>query len=390
MRARDHGIVIGRLRPGPFNAITDVTGVRVGHTTLIRGDGPRVVGEGPVRTGVTAIVPHDGDPFVEPVFAGCHRLNGNGELTGLEWVRESGFLTSPIAITNTHSVGVVHDALIAHAVRHHRPGAEFWSLPVVGETYDGVLNDINGFHVRPEHLDTALDGATGGPVVEGAVGGGTGMICHEFKGGIGTASRLVPATDGGWAVGALVQANYGSRDLLRIDGVPIGEAIPTTEVPSPWDAAMARSRAAGTGGHAAPGAGSIIVVLATDAPLLPHQCERLAQRAGLGIARMGGIASTSSGDIFIAFATGNRGLPGAAPDGEPDPRQVLHVRMVEDARMTPLFQAAVEATEEAISNALLTAGTMTGADGITAHGLDGARVVEIMARHGRGPAARPA
>jgi D-aminopeptidase len=390
VRARDHGIVIGRLRPGPFNAITDVTGVRVGHTTLIRGDGPRVVGEGPVRTGVTVIVPHDGDPFVEPVFAGCHRLNGNGELTGLEWVRESGFLTSPIAITNTHSVGVVHDALIAHAVRHHRPGAEFWSLPVVGETYDGVLNDINGFHVRPEHLDTALDGATGGPVVEGAVGGGTGMICHEFKGGIGTASRLVPATDGGWAVGALVQANYGSRDLLRIDGVPIGEAIPTTEVPSPWDAAMARSRAAGTGGHAAPGAGSIIVVLATDAPLLPHQCERLAQRAGLGIARMGGIASTSSGDIFIAFATGNRGLPGAAPDGEPDPRQVLHVRMVEDARMTPLFQAAVEATEEAISNALLTAGTMTGADGITAHGLDGARVVEIMARHGRGPAARPA
>ena len=390
MRARDHGIVIGRLRPGPFNAITDVTGVRVGHTTLIRGDGPRVVGEGPVRTGVTAIVPHDGDPFVEPVFAGCHRLNGNGELTGLEWVRESGFLTSPIAITNTHSVGVVHDALIAHAVRHHRPGAEFWSLPVVGETYDGVLNDINGFHVRPEHLDTALDGATGGPVVEGAVGGGTGMICHEFKGGIGTASRLVAATDGEWAVGALVQANYGRRDLLRIDGVPIGEAIPTTEVPSPWDAAMARSRAAGTGGHAAPGAGSIIVVLATDAPLLPHQCERLAQRAGLGIARMGGIASTSSGDIFIAFATGNRGLPGAAPDGEPDPRQVLHVRMVEDARMTPLFQAAVEATEEAISNALLTAGTMTGADGITAHGLDGARVVEIMARHGRGPAARPA
>jgi D-aminopeptidase len=216
------------------------------------------------------------------------------------------------------------------------------------------------------------------------------MICHEFKGGIGTASRLVAATDGGWAVAALVQANYGSRDSLRIDGVPIGEAIPTTDVPSPWDAAMARSRAAGTGGHAAPGAGSIIVVLATDAPLLPHQCERLAQRAGLGIARMGGIASTSSGDIFIAFATGNRGLPGAAPEGEPDPRQVIDVRMVEDTRMTPLFQAAVEATEEAIVNALLTAGTMTGADGITAHGLDGARVVEIMARHGRGPAARPA
>jgi D-aminopeptidase len=388
VRARNHGIVIGRLPAGTLNAITDVAGVRVGHATLIHGDGPRVVGEGPIRTGVTVVVPHDGDPFVEPVFAGCHRLNGNGELTGLEWVRESGFLTSPIAITNTHSVGVVHDALIAHSVRHHRPGSELWSLPVVGETYDGVLNDINGFHVRPEHLDAALDGATGGPVVEGAVGGGTGMICHEFKGGVGSASRVVAAADGGWTVGALVQANYGSRELLRIDGVPIGEAIPTTEVSSPWDAAMALARAAGSGGHAAPGAGSIIVVIATDAPLLPHQCERLAQRAGLGIARMGGIASTSSGDIFIAFATGNRGLPGAAPDEAPDPRAVIDVRMVEDARMTPLFHAAVEATEEAIVNALLTAGTMTGADGITAYGLDGARVVEIMARHGRGPAAR--
>ena len=388
MRARDHGIILGRLLPGPHNAITDVAGVRVGHATLIRGDGPRVVGRGPVRTGVTVVVPHDGDPFVEPVFAGCHRLNGNGELTGLEWLRESGFLTSPIAITNTHSVGVVRDALIAHAIDHHPAGAEFWSLPVVGETYDGVLNDMNGFHVRAEHLDAALDGAAAGPVTEGAVGGGTGMICHEFKGGIGTASRVVTEADGGWSVGALVQANYGSRALLRIDGVPIGEAIPTSDVPSPWDAAMALARAARTGGAAAPGAGSIIVVLATDAPLLPHQCERLAQRAGLGIARMGGIGATSSGDIFIAFATGNRGLPEAAP--EPDPRRVIDVRMVEDSRMTPLFQAAVEATEEAIVNALLTAGTMTGADGITAHGLDGERVIEIMARYGRGPKARSA
>jgi len=388
VRARDHGIILGRLRPGPQNAITDVAGVRVGHATIIRGDGPRVVGRGPVRTGVTVVVPHDGDPFVEPVFAGCHRLNGNGELTGLEWLRESGFLTSPIAITNTHSVGVVRDALIAHAIRHHPAGAEFWSLPVVGETYDGVLNDMNGFHVRAEHLDAALDGASAGPVAEGAVGGGTGMICHEFKGGIGTASRVVTEADGGWNVGALVQANYGSRELLRIDGVPIGEAIPTSDVPSPWDAAMALARAAGTGGAAAAGAGSIIVILATDAPLLPHQCERLAQRAGLGIARMGGIGSTSSGDIFIAFATGNRGLPEAAL--EPDPRRVIDVRMVEDSRMTPLFQAAVEATEEAIVNALLTAGTMTGADGITAHGLDGERVIEIMARYGRGPKARSA
>lgn len=388
MRARDHGIILGRLPAGPHNAITDVAGVRVGHATLIRGDGPRIVGEGPVRTGVTVVVPHDGDPFLEPVFAGCHRLNGNGELTGLEWIRESGFLTSPVAITNTHSVGVVRDALIAHAIRHHPAGAEFWSLPVVGETSDGVLNDMNGFHVRPEHLDAALAGAAAGPVVEGAVGGGTGMICHEFKGGIGTASRVVAEADGGWSVGALVQANYGSRELLRVDGVPIGEAIPNSEVPSPWDAAMALARAAGTGGVAGPGAGSIIVVLATDAPLLPHQCRRLAQRAGLGIARMGGIASTSSGDIFIAFATGNRGLPEAAL--EPDVRRVIDVRMVEDTRMTPLFQAAIEATEEAVVNALLTSGTMTGADGITAYGLDGERVVEIMARYGRGPAARPA
>jgi D-aminopeptidase len=390
MRARDHGIVLGRLQPGPLNAITDVAGVRVGHTTLIRGEGPRIVGEGPVRTGVTVVVPHDGDAFMEPIFAGCHRLNGNGELTGLEWVRESGLLTSPIAITNTHSVGVVHDALLVHAVRAHGPHADFWSLPVVGETYDGVLNDVNGFHVRPEHLDAALGGATGGPVAEGAVGGGTGMICHEFKGGIGTASRVVPAEAGGWTVGALVQANYGSRELLRIDGVPVGEAIPTSDVPSPWDAAeaLARARIGGRAGSLEPGSGSIIVVLATDAPLLPHQCERLAQRAGLGIARMGGIASTGSGDIFIAFATGNRGLPG--PALVPASRLVLDVRMLDDARITPLFQAAVEAVEEAIVNALLVAETMTGADGITAHGLDGERVVEIMARYGRGPQARPA
>jgi D-aminopeptidase len=389
MRARDHGIVLGRLQPGPLNAITDVAGVRVGHTTLIRGEGPRVVGEGPVRTGVTVVVPHDGNVFIEPVFAGCHRLNGNGELTGLEWVRESGFLTSPIAITNTHSVGVVHDALLVHAVRAHGPEAEFWSLPVVGETSDSVLNDMNGFHVRPEHLHEALDGAAGGPVAEGGVGGGTGMICHEFKGGTGTSSRVVPADAGSFTVGALVQANYGSRELLRIDGVPVGEAIPTSDVPSPWDAAEALARGrAGARGTLEPGAGSIIVVLATDAPLLPHQCERLAQRAGLGIARMGGIASTGSGDIFIAFATGNRGLPG--PALMPATPIVHDVRMLDDARITPLFQAAVEAVEEAIVNAMLVAETMTGADGITAHGLDGERVVEIMARYGRGPKTQPA
>jgi D-aminopeptidase len=388
MRARDHGIVIGRLQPGPHNAITDVPGVRVGHATLVRGDGPLVVGHGPVRTGVTVVVPHDGDPFVEPIFAGCHRLNGNGELTGLEWVRESGILTSPIATTNTHAVGVVHDALLAHAVRRHPDDPEFWSLPVVGETYDGVLNDMNGFHVRPEHLDAALDAASGGPVAEGAVGGGTGAICHEFKGGIGTASRALAGETGGWTVGALVQANYGVRELLRIDGVPVGEAIPKSEVPSPWDAAdaLARARSGGRHGAAEPGSGSIIVVLATDAPLLPHQCERLAQRASLGIARLGSIAASSSGDLFIAFATGNRGLSG--PTREPGGRLVHEIRMVDDAAITPLFQAAVEAVEEAVVNALLCAGTMTGADGITAPGLDGERVVEVMARFGRGPLAR--
>ncbi len=381
MRARDHGIVLGTLPPGPGNAITDVAGVRVGHATLFEGEGLLVVGKGPIRTGVTVVVPHDGDPFMEPVFAGCHRLNGNGELTGLEWIRESGFLTSPIALTNTHSVGVVRDALVAHAVRSHPRDAEHWSLPVVGETFDGCLNDINGFHVRPEHLDAALAAAASGPVAEGAVGSGTGMVCHEFKGGIGTASREVAAADGGWLVGALVQANYGTRELLRIDGVPIGREIPVSAVPSPWDQLEALRRAT----RAAAGSGSIIVVLATDAPLLPHQCERLAQRAGLGIARMGGIASTGSGDLFLAFATGNRGLP--EPTLEPGPRLTVDVRMLDDARMTPLFLAAVEATEEAIVNALLTAPTTAGADGITAHGLEGERVAEIMARYGR-PAVR--
>jgi D-aminopeptidase len=392
MRARDHGIILGRMPPGPFNAITDVPGVRVGHTTLIRGDGPRVVGQGPVRSGVTVVVPHDGDVFVEPLFAGCHRLNGNGELTGLEWVREAGFLTSPIAITNTHSVGAVHEALVALAVRSRDLHADLWSLPVVGETYDGVLNDINGFHVRAAHVEAALAGASEGPVVEGSVGGGTGMICHEFKGGIGTASRVVAAAAGGFTVGALVQANYGSRELLRIDGVPVGEAIPVSEVPSPWDAAeaLARERSGGLRGALPPGSGSIIVVLATNAPLLPHQCERLAQRAGLGIARLGGIASTGSGDLFIAFATGNRGLPGPEPLARPATAPVQAVRMLDDSWINPLFQAAVEAVEEAIVNALLTAGTMTGADGITAYSLEGDRVVEIMARFGRGPKAAAA
>ncbi|MGZ8475325.1 MAG: DmpA family aminopeptidase [Candidatus Limnocylindria bacterium] len=364
-RARDLGIRIGHLEPGEQNAITDVPGVRVGHTTLISGDGPLRRGEGPVRTGVTVVVPHDGDVWSEPVFAGAHRLNGNGELTGLEWIRESGMLSGPIGLTNTHSVGVVHDALIEAAVLANAPESDFWSLPVVGETFDGALNDINGFHVRPEHLHAALAAAASGPVAEGNVGGGTGMICHEFKGGIGTASRRA----GEWTLGVLVQANYGRRALLRIDGVPVGAAIPRAEVPSAWDQFDAVARRAGAEG------GSIIALVATDAPLLPHQCERVAQRVSMGLGRMGSFGSNSSGDLFLAWATGNRGLGGNAGTAD--------VRMVIGGSIDPLLEATAEATEEAIVNALLAAETMTGRDGITAHALDPDRLVEVMRAHGR-------
>jgi D-aminopeptidase len=371
MRARDLGIRIGRMEPGELNAITDVAGVRVGHTTLISGDGPLRPGDGPVRTGVTVVVPHDGDVWTEPVFAGAHRLNGNGELTGLEWIREAGMLGGAIGITNTHSVGVVRDALIEAAARAHAMSDGIWALPVVGETYDGALNDINGFHVRPEHVHAALASATAGPVAEGNVGGGTGMICHEFKGGIGTASRQAAE----WTVGVLVQANYGARQLLRIDGVPVGDAIPTTEVPSPWDEVDALNA------RATPEGGSIIGIVATDAPLLPHQCARLAQRVGMGVARMGSYASHGSGDLFLAFATGNRDLSRNA--GEDDPRATVALRMVVDEHINRLLEATAEATEEAIVNALLAAETMTGRDGITAHALDHGRLMEVMRAHGR-------
>jgi D-aminopeptidase len=359
---------IGLLEPGPRNAITDVAGVRVGHTTLISGEGPLVVGEGPVRTGVTVVVPHDGDPFREALFAGCHRLNGNGELTGLEWIREGGLLTSPIAITNTHSVGVVRDALCA-AAGHAADAGPAWALPVVGETYDGRLNDIDGQHVTAEHLFAALRSATDGPVAEGNVGGGTGMICHRFKGGIGTASRRLPASDGGWTVGVLVQANHGSRERLAIDGVPVGREIPVTEVPDPWTPTL--PPAADTG--------SIIVVVATDAPLLPSQCERLAQRAGLGIARAGGAGAHSSGDLFIAFSTANRGM--RAADTAEGPPRIRRLEALDDAWISPLFWAVIEATEESIVNAMVAAETMTGANGMTAHALPHDRLQQIMERH---------
>jgi D-aminopeptidase len=324
MRARDLGIAIGDGTPAPLNAITDVAGVRVGHTTLIEGDA--------VRTGVTIIVPPD-----TPVFAGCHRLNGNGELTGLEWVRESGLLTTPIGITNTFSVGVVRDAIAAASADE-----DAWSLPVVGETFDGFLNDIRGQHVTTEHASAALRNALDGEVEEGNVGGGTGMICHEFKGGIGTSSRTVK----NYVVGVLVQANYGRRERFRVDGVPvgklIGDRIPLPQSPNgDW--------------------GSIIGVVAADAPLLPHQCDRLAQRAGLGVGRMGGTAAHSSGDLFFAFATGNRQLDG---EGE------VTLRMLSDTEITPFYDAVIEATEEAILNAMLAAETMTGRDGNTVYALE--------------------
>ena len=363
-RYRDLGLTVGDLPTGPLNAITDVDGVKVGFTTLVRGEGPLVRGEGPVRTGVTVIIPHDGIG-IAPVFAGCHRLNGNGELTGLEWVRESGQLTTPVAITNTHSVGVVRDAIVASEIATRADAGSHWSLPVVGETWDGSMNDINGFHVREEHVDAALDSASGGPVAEGNVGGGTGMICHEFKGGTGTASRVVS----GWTVGALVQANYGDRERLRVDGVPVGRELGYDVVPSPFE----DPRDAG--------AGSIIVVVATDAPLLPHQLERIAQRPGLGIARVGGAGENSSGDLFLAFSTANRGRISSYKDE--DDGAPIEVEMLRDAQISQLFWATIESVEEAILNALVAAETLVGPDGVTAHALPHEALVDVMRRYGR-------
>jgi D-aminopeptidase len=367
-RVRELGIRIGRLEPGPWNAITDVAGVKVGHTTLIEGQGPLRVGEGPVRTGVTTILPHEGQVARDPVFAGYHQLNGNGEMTGIAWIEESGLLTSPIGITNTHSVGAVRDAIIAWEVRNDVFDESLsFGLPVVGETYDGRLNDINGFHVTREHVVAALDNAASGPVAQGCVGGGTGMICHQFKGGIGTSSRRVEAAGEVWTVGVLVQANYGSRHLLRIDGVPIGEEIPLSEVPAPGMASRSAQR----------DDGSIIVIVATDAPLLPHQCKRVAQRATIGLARVGGYGANGSGDLFLAFSTGNRGVD---PCGN---RGLTSVRSFPNEEISALFEATMEATEEAIVDALCMAETMTGLNDRVAYAMPLDRVVEIMDRAGR-------
>ncbi len=363
-RARDLGIVIGTMPPGPLNAITDVAGVGVGHRTLIEGEGRLVVGRGPVRTGVTIVQPHDGDVWTEPVFAAPHTLNGNGEMTGLEWVRESGTLTTPVALTNTHSVGVVRDALIQDQVRRLGPDATPWGLPVVAETWDGRLNDINGFHVRAEHVFEALDAVSRGPVEEGSVGGGTGMVSFGFKAGIGTASRLVESDGdgGGYVLGVLVQSNFGRRERFTVGGVPVGRVLTQERVPLPTE----------------PGeSGSVIVIAATDAPLLPHQCARVAQRIGLGIGRIGGAGGHFSGDIFLCFATGNRGL--TTSDLAPPTIATHRLDMLDDGLIDGLFNAVIEATEEAVLNAMLAARTMIGRDGVTAHELPADQLLEVLA-----------
>jgi D-aminopeptidase len=353
-RARDLGVPFDGT-PGPLNAITDVKGVEVGHTTLISGKGPERAGV--VRTGVTAVLPRGKDSN-DPVFAGWFTENGNGEMTGTTWVEESGFLEGPVMITNTHSVGTVRDAVIAWRVKHRGPDQEgySWSLPIVAETWDGYLNDINGFHVRPGDAFSALESAHAGPVAEGNVGGGTGMICNEFKGGIGTASRVLDSKYGGYTVGVLVQCNYGQRDQLRIAGVPVGQEIPGQKV---WDDDV----------------GSIIVVVATDAPLIPTQLRRVAKRVTLGLGRDGSYSGDGSGDIFIAFSTANSGSASS--------RGLPQLTMLPNDHINPVFLATVQATEEAVINALVAAETMTGVNGHTVVALPKDRLREVLQKYNR-------
>jgi L-aminopeptidase/D-esterase-like protein len=355
-RARDLGVPFDGVT-GPLNAITDVKGVEVGHTTLISGDGALKVGTGPVRTGVTAVFPR-GKESSDSVFAGWFTLNGNGEMTGTTWVEESGFLEGPVMITNTHSVGTVRDSVIAWRLKHGGPDKEgySWSLPVVAETWDGYLNDTNGFHVTPEDVFHALDSAHGGAVEEGNVGGGTGMICNEFKGGIGTASRRLDAKYGGYTVGVLVQCNYGQRDQLRIAGVPVGREIGGPKV---WDDDV----------------GSIIVVVATDAPLIPTQLKRVVKRVSLGLGRDGSYSGDGSGDIFIAFSTANGGAALAS--------KATQISMLPNDDINPVFLATVQATEEAVVNAMVAAKTMTGVDGHTVVALPHDRLREVLQKYNR-------
>jgi len=354
-RARDLGVPFEGT-PGPLNSITDVKGVEVGYRTLISGEGKLQVGVGPVRTGVTAIFPR-GKSAVDPVFAGWFTENGNGEMTGTTWVEESGFLYGPVMITNTHSVGVVRDTVIDWQVKHGTPVPleDWWSLPVVAETWDGDLNDINGFHVKPEDAVAAMQDAHSGSIVEGNVGGGTGMICFEFKGGTGTSSRQLPESLGGYTVGVLVQCNFGVRHLLRIAGTPVGYEIPLDTHRNDI--------------------GSIIVIVATDAPLLPHQLKRIARRVTLGLGRLGSISGNGSGDIFIAFSTANAGA-GLA-------QKSANVQTLANGQMDPLFEATVQATEEAVVNAMIAAKTMTGINGHTVEALPHDRLREVLKKYNR-------
>lgn len=360
VRARDLGIVTGELSPGPLNAITDVEGVLVGHTTIVRGDGALRKGSGPVRTGVTAVLPHK-DVWRAPVLGATHTLNGDGELTGGHWIRDLETIAQPVLITNTASVGAVHEAAIAYAVEKHGGGS---FLPVVGETWDGRLNDIEGFHVTRAHVYGAIDQAAGGPVAEGNVGGGTGMVCYSFKGGIGTASRRLAASAGGFTVGVLLQANFGRRSSLMIDGVPVGR-----EIPLPPKAAWLETPVSGR-------EGSVIVVIATDAPVSSRQLERMTRRATLGLARTGTWSGNGSGDIFVAFSTANR-------FARADESQERTIRWYNPAHMDPLFLATVEAVEEAVLNALMKAETMTGINDVTVEALPYDKLRDAMKRHGR-------
>ena len=377
-RARDLGIPLDGT-PGPLDAITDVPGVTVGHSTIIRGSGRLAQGKGPVRTGVTAVFPRGRDDL-SPVFAGWFSLNGNGEMTGTAWIDDYGLLYYPIAITNTNSVGTVRDVLIEWGAERLLD-ALHCCLPVVAETWDGDLNDIFGFHVKKEHVYAALNAAASGPVAEGNVGGGTGMQCLGFKGGIGTASRRITAARGRFTVGALVQCNFGLRRQLRIAGIPVNQELkvpePCYDTREPLDSTLARDRCAAASGKRIGETehGSIIVVLATDAPLLPHQLKRIARRAALGVGRMGGIAGAGSGDLFIAFSTG--------PTGTPDSTGVARVAMLSDDVIDPVYDAAVQATEEAIINAMLAARTMTGANWYRVEALPHDGLREMLARHGR-------
>ncbi|MCL4562233.1 MAG: P1 family peptidase [Chloroflexi bacterium] len=339
-RLRNLGISIGTAPTGPLNAITDVPGVWVGHATVIH-DEPRVA-----RTGVTVIVPREGGIGRDYAFAGFHRFNGCGEMTGIHWLEETGLLTSAIALTNTHQIGMVHDALAEYSFTRSHYGAFY--LPVVAETFDGWLNDLNALHLTKEHVFEAMSNARGGSVPEGNVGGGTGMICHDFKGGIGTSSRRVISKSGEYTVGALVQTNYGDREQLRIDGVPVGRKLGFDVVPSPW--------------QTPPESSSIIIVVATDAPLLSDQCRRLAQRATTGLARVGGVGHNTSGDLFLAFATGHH-IPAGADAPIPLGPMIPH------QHLNPFFDATAEAVEEAILNALTSAETMVGYQGRTAYAL---------------------